>query len=47
MNNRLQDVEYEMFQKALAASDDKYYVSAFKIYYNLLWLNAEIGTGRG
>jgi photosystem II stability/assembly factor-like uncharacterized protein len=47
MNNRLQDVEYEMFRKALAASDDKYYVSAFKIYYNLLWLNGEVGTGAG
>jgi len=47
MDKRLQDVEYEMFQKALAASDDKYYVSAFKIYYNLLWLNGEVGTGAG
>jgi len=31
----------------LAASDDKYYESAYKDYYNLLWLNAEIGTGAG
>ncbi len=47
MDTRLQDVEYEMFTKDLAASDDKYYVSAWKIYYNLLWLNGEIGTGAG
>lgn len=44
---RLQHVEYEFFRKDLAASDDKYYVSAWKIYFNLLWLNAEIGTGAG
>jgi hypothetical protein len=47
MDTRLQNVEYEMFTKDLAASDDKYYVSAWKIYYNLLWLNGEIGTGAG
>jgi len=47
LNKRLQEVEYEMFQKALAASDDKYYVAAFKIYFSLLWLNAEVGTGAG
>jgi photosystem II stability/assembly factor-like uncharacterized protein len=47
MDEKLQAVEYEMFQKALAASDDKYYVSAWKIYYNLMWLNGEIGTGAG
>jgi photosystem II stability/assembly factor-like uncharacterized protein len=47
LDAKLQNVEYEMFTKALAASDDKYYVSAWKIYYNLLWLNGEIGTGAG
>jgi photosystem II stability/assembly factor-like uncharacterized protein len=47
MDQKLQGVEYEMFSKALAPSDDKYYVSAYKIYFNLLWLNAEIGPGAG
>jgi photosystem II stability/assembly factor-like uncharacterized protein len=47
MDKKLQAVEYEMFQPDLAASDDKYYESAWRIYYNLLWLNAEIGTGAG
>jgi hypothetical protein len=47
LDTRLQDVEYEMLTKALAASDDKYYVSAWKIYYSLLWLNGEVGTGAG
>jgi hypothetical protein len=44
---KLQAVEYSLFQKALAASDDKYYTSTWKSYYNLLWLNGEIGTGAG
>jgi hypothetical protein len=40
-------VEYEMLAEPLAASDDKTYISAWKIYYNLLWLNGEIGSGAG
>jgi photosystem II stability/assembly factor-like uncharacterized protein len=44
---KLQSVEYSLFQKALAASDDKYYVATWKPYFNLLWLNGEIGTGAG
>lgn len=47
MDRKLQEVEYEMFSKDLAPSDDKYYVSAYKIYFNLLWLNAEISSGGG
>ena len=47
MDRKLQTVEYEMFSKDLAPSDDKYYVSAYKIYFNLLWLNAEMGSGGG
>lgn len=43
----MQDVEYELLAKPLAASDDKTYISAWKIYYNLLWLAAEIGPGAG
>jgi photosystem II stability/assembly factor-like uncharacterized protein len=47
LDRRLQDVEYQMLTKDLAASDDKYYVSAWKSYYSLLWLNGEVGTGAG
>jgi len=47
MDAKLKSVEYEMFQPDLAASDDKYYENAWRIYYNLLWLNGEIGTGAG
>ncbi len=47
MDEKMQDVEYELLSKPLAASDDKTYISAWKIYYNLLWLSAEIGPGAG
>ena len=46
-DKKMQDVEYELLSKDLAASDDKYYISAYKVYYNLLWLNGEVGTGAG
>lgn len=47
MDQKMQDVEYELMSKPLAASDDKTYITAWKIYYNLLWLNGEIGSGAG
>ncbi len=46
-DQKLQAVEYKLLSKALATSDDKYFVSAYKIYFNLLWLNAEVGPGAG
>ncbi len=46
-DKKMQDVEYELMSKSLAASDDKTYITAWKVYYNLLWLNAEIGSGAG
>jgi hypothetical protein len=47
MDRRMQGVEYKLVSKALTTSDDKYYVEAWKAYYNLLWLNGEIGPGAG
>ncbi len=46
-DQKLQDVEYKLFSKALRTSDDKYFIQAYKIYLNLLWLNGEVGTGAG
>ena len=43
----MEAVEYKLVSKALTASDDKYFVEPYQIYYNLLWLNAEIGPGAG
>lgn len=47
MDQKMQAVEYEMLSEPLAASDDKTFISAWKIYYNLLWLDAEVGPGAG
>ena len=47
MDRALQAVEYDYFSSVLAASDDKYFVQPYKPYYDLLWLNAEVGTGAG
>ena len=47
MDDKMQNVEYSLLAKADANSDDKYYVAAYKVYLNLIWLNAEIGTGGG
>jgi hypothetical protein len=46
-DGKMQEVEYDLLSKPLAASDDKTYISAWKVYYNLLWLNGEIGSGAG
>ncbi|MGC8550657.1 MAG: hypothetical protein ACP5M4_13260 [Acidobacteriaceae bacterium] len=47
MNADLQMVEYQMISKDLTIDDDKTFMSAYKIYYGLLWLNAEVGSGAG
>ena len=46
-DRQMQEVEYKLVSKSLTASDDKYFVEPYQIYYNLLWLNAEIGPGAG
>jgi photosystem II stability/assembly factor-like uncharacterized protein len=47
MDRKMQDVEYKLISRAEALSDDKYYVTQYKLYLNLIWLNGEIGTGAG
>lgn len=47
MDEKMQNVEYKLLSKALTTSDDKYYVAAYKVYFNLLWLNGEVGPGAG
>ena len=42
MDEKLQGVEFKLISRVEANSDDKYFVSAYKVYLNLLWLN-EIG----
>lgn len=47
IDKKLQEVEYQLISRNDALSDDKYFISASKMYLALIWLNAEIGTGGG
>ena len=47
MNQKMENAEYKFISRAEALSDDKYYSAADKVYLNLIWLNAEVGTGGG
>lgn len=47
MDQKMQAVEYKVLSKALTTSDDKYFIAPYKVYFNLLWLNAEVGPGAG
>ena len=47
MDKKLQAVEYKLVSPSEVNSDDKYYVEAYKVYLNLIWLNAEVGNGGG
>ena len=45
VDKKLSAVESELVSPALLNSDDKYFVESYKVYLNLIWLNAEVGTG--
>jgi hypothetical protein len=47
MDQKLQTIEYKLVSPALVNSDDKYFVEPYRAYLNLIWLNAEVGTGGG
>jgi photosystem II stability/assembly factor-like uncharacterized protein len=47
MNDKMLAVEYKLLNKALMTSDDKYFIEAYTVYFNLLWLNGEVGPGAG
>jgi hypothetical protein len=47
LDQRLQAIEYKFVSPALVNSDDKYFVEPYRAYLNLIWLNAEVGTGGG
>ena len=47
IDRKMQDVEYQLISRAEALSDDKYYVTAYKLYLNFMWLSGEVGTGAG
>jgi photosystem II stability/assembly factor-like uncharacterized protein len=47
IDQKMQDVEYKLISKWDALSDDKYFISADKLYLSFIWLNGEIGGGGG
>jgi len=47
MNQKMLNVEYKLLNEALMTSDDKYFIQAYTVYFNLLWLNGEVGPGAG
>ena len=47
LDHKVQAIEYNLVSPSLVNSDDKYYVEAYRAYLNLIWLNAEVGTGGG
>lgn len=47
MDRNVQKVEQKFISKELTYSDGKYYVESYQLYYDLIWLNAEIGPGAG
>ncbi|MBS0393604.1 MAG: sialidase [Proteobacteria bacterium] len=47
LDGRLAALETRYVSRALRNSDDKYFVEPYGLYLNLLWLNAEVGTGAG
>jgi hypothetical protein len=46
-DKKLLGLETSFVSPALLNSDDKYFVEPYKVYLNLMWLNAEVGTGGG
>ena len=44
---QLASTEYKLIEKSSTLSDDKYFVQAYKVYSNLIWLNGAVGTGAG
>jgi len=47
MDKKLQAVEHKLASPALLNSDDKYFTEPYQLYLNLMWLNADVGTGGG
>ena len=44
---QLASIEFKLLEKSSTLSDDKYFVQAYKVYSNLIWLNGAVGTGAG
>ncbi|MGH9402476.1 MAG: VPS10 domain-containing protein [Terriglobia bacterium] len=47
LDGKLQTVEYQLFEKYLAAGDEKTYPEQMQLYQKLLWLAGDVGDGAG
>jgi hypothetical protein len=47
LDKKVLSIEHKLVSQALLNSDDKYFVEPYQLYLNLIWLNAEVGTGGG
>jgi len=47
LDKKVAEVELIMLSKHDMYSDDKYYVEAYHLYQNLIWLNGVVGFGAG
>jgi hypothetical protein len=47
LDRKLMNVELMLLTRTEMHSDDKWYVEAYKVYMNLVWLNGVIGSGAG
>ena len=47
LDKKLKAIERRLVSQALQNSDDKYFVEPYGVFLNLVWLNAEVGTGGG
>jgi hypothetical protein len=47
LDRKILDVELRLVTRSDMLSDDQYFVEAYKVYLNLLWLGGAVGTGAG
>jgi photosystem II stability/assembly factor-like uncharacterized protein len=47
LDKKMMDVELQLLSRTDLHSDDKWYVEAYKVYMNLVWLSGEVGSGAG
>jgi photosystem II stability/assembly factor-like uncharacterized protein len=45
LDQKMLDVELKLLSRTELHSDDKWYVEAYRVYLNLVWLAGEVGTG--
>jgi hypothetical protein len=47
LDKKIMDVELQLLSRTDLHSDDKWYVEAYKVYMNLIWLSGQVGSGAG